>query len=145
MSSAPIKPLPNVDVEDFWERVNKDGCWRWTGATNGKGYGQVTVDGVHYLAHRIAYSLAKGSVPDGLLVCHHCDNPICVRPSHLFVGTHRDNAHDMIKKGRRGFSPPRTVKLSAEERLRRIYPHPLPDGARIDELPRTRARRRAAP
>jgi hypothetical protein len=75
------------------------GCLEWTGATL-KGYGQIG-DGQRVLyAHRVAYELAKGSVPDGLLVCHHCDNPPCCEPTHLFVGTVQDNTDDMIAKGR---------------------------------------------
>lgn len=76
------------------------GCWLWGGAINDKGYGQI-YDGysVKY-AHRISYKIYKGEIPKGLLVCHHCDNPICVNPEHLFLGTHKDNNMDMIRKGR---------------------------------------------
>ena len=92
--------------ERSWEKVNKTGeCWVWTGATKGGGYGNFTdyADGAkrHVLAHRFSWELHNGPVPaEKPLVLHHCDNPPCVRPDHLFVGTHRDNITDAIEKGR---------------------------------------------
>lgn len=77
------------------------GCWLWTGATCQQGYGFIKrKDGVQLRAHRVAYELAYGHIPAGLQVCHRCDNPRCVRPGHLFLGTARDNAADMVAKGR---------------------------------------------
>lgn len=86
----------------FWARVRRSAdCWEWQGAIDHKwGYGQISVAGKMQLAHRIAYKLAYGSLPDDLLVCHKCDNPRCVRPDHLFLGTSTDNAHDKVRKGR---------------------------------------------
>ena len=75
-------------------------CWLWTGATNLQGYGKLNVNGKLQQAHRIAWELENGPVPDGLLVLHRCDNPACVRPAHLFLGTHGDNYKDMDRKGR---------------------------------------------
>jgi hypothetical protein len=85
----------------FWERVAKgDGCWTWLGRTTGKGYGQITSKWfTTKSAHRIAYELANGPAGD-LHVLHRCDNPPCVNPAHLFLGTNRDNIHDMLRKGR---------------------------------------------
>lgn len=81
----------------FWSYVRKgDGCWEWTGARNTRGYGTYSAR----LAHRVAYAEARGAIPDGMYVCHHCDNPPCVRPDHLFLGTPTDNVRDMIAKGR---------------------------------------------
>lgn len=89
----------------FWARVQKtDGCWLWTGAVNQGGYGVFGHRGGEcYMAHRLMWSLTCGPIPDGLFVCHTCDNPPCVRPDHLFLGTAKDNHQDMLNKGRGNF------------------------------------------
>lgn len=88
----------------FLEKIEFDaltGCWLWTGARHPQGYGFIKrKDGTQLRAHRVAYELAYGPIPPGLQVCHRCDNPRCVRPGHLFLGTARDNAADMVAKGR---------------------------------------------
>jgi len=76
-----------------------EGCWNWTAALVW-GYGAFQHDNRRYRAHRLAYELTHGSIPDGLFVCHSCDNNKCVRPSHLFLGTAKDNNYDKILKGR---------------------------------------------
>jgi hypothetical protein len=70
------------------------------GAKTSKGYGQIHRHGMTAYAHHVAYELLVGSIPEGLQVLHHCDNPSCVNPEHLFLGTARDNTHDMMAKGR---------------------------------------------
>lgn len=85
----------------FWDRVKKtDGCWLWTGGRTSEGYGCVRFHGRTDRAHRVAYEMTSGPIRPGLCVCHRCDNPICVRPSHLFLGTNRENAQDRHAKGR---------------------------------------------
>lgn len=90
--------------KDFWSYVKKTKkCWLWTGKTSGQGYGRVRVPASGYvLAHRFSWQLHNGNnpIPDGLLVLHKCDNPPCVNPKHLFLGTHADNMRDMIAKNR---------------------------------------------
>lgn len=90
--------------ERLWEKVDKAGdCWVWTAGRNPKGYGRIgrggRGEGV-VLAHRAVWELANGPVPEGLFVLHRCDNPPCVRPNHLFLGTKADNNQDMASKGR---------------------------------------------
>lgn len=97
-------PLTDLDTR-FWSYVDKrcpDECWPWTRTRrHRRGYGGVW-DGVRWThAHRVAYRLARGPIPDGMEVCHHCDNPTCCNPRHLFLGTQLDNMRDMDRKGRR--------------------------------------------
>lgn len=91
----------------FWTKVSipvdKSQCWEWIGAKDPNGYGRFNLGGKKgptILAHRFAYELANAGMSEGLHVCHRCDNPGCVNPSHLFLGTHQDNMKDMLEKGR---------------------------------------------
>jgi hypothetical protein len=113
---APIRlvSVANQDgaaIARFWSRVDKNGpvpphrpelgpCWLWTGYRMPRGYGQATIFGKRSLTHRASWRIATGQDAGALFVCHHCDNPSCVRPEHLFLGTHQDNTDDMMAKGR---------------------------------------------
>lgn len=85
--------LNNIDKKEM-------GCWEWTGSLTPPGYGQVYFNGKNYRAHRLAYFAFNGEFDKSLFVCHKCDNPKCVNPKHLFLGTCKDNTHDSINKGR---------------------------------------------
>lgn len=95
--------MSNTAIEDrFWSKVDKSGdCWLWTAAkTFEGGYGQLGIGGKLVLTHRLVYEMTYGPIPASLMVLHRCDNPSCVRPEHLFLGTAKDNARDMALKGR---------------------------------------------
>lgn len=93
----------------FWAKVNvqsPEECWEWQGSKRGGNrtpipYGEIRVSNTKTLrAHRVAYELSVGPIPDGMSICHSCDNPLCVNPNHLWAGTHKDNMRDMAQKGR---------------------------------------------
>lgn len=90
-------------IARFWSKVDKsagpDGCWLWAGSIHDR-YGRFKISGRLCLAHRVSVELNGGCIPDGMYVCHHCDNPACVNPDHLFIGSAKDNKHDCIAKGR---------------------------------------------
>lgn len=89
------------------------GCWLWLGRERGSnGYGSIKVAGKHLQAHRYSYERFVGQIPNGLFVLHRCDNPACVNPNHLFIGTHQDNQDDKVKKGRQA----RGVSLGMAQR-----------------------------
>ncbi len=94
--------LPSQE-ERFWDKIVKKSpneCWSWSGATTTKGYGIMRWNGKNKVATRIMWELKKGPIPKGQRVLHECDNPPCCNPRHLFLGTIRENAHDMMRKHR---------------------------------------------
>lgn len=118
----------------FWDKVNKDGpvpvhaselgpCWVWTAYCDRFGYGHSRFDGRVWSAHRISWTLINGPIPDGLWVLHACDNPPCVNPAHLWLGTAADNAHDRDRKGRQ-------VPHFGDRNGSRLHPDRVPRGDR---------------
>jgi hypothetical protein len=112
----------------FWKKVDrtkgygpKGECWQWIGAKGGgkNNYGWFSHRSHRFTAHRFSYELHFGPIPQGLLVCHKCDNPPCVRPDHFFLGTHKDNAEDMVQKGRRGVGTGLLTDAQVREMRRR--------------------------
>jgi hypothetical protein len=80
--------------------ITPSDCWEWQLGRGRRGYGHVWVKGKTKKAHRLSYEAFVGEIPNGMLVCHHCDNPPCINPKHLFLGTPQDNIRDSIRKGR---------------------------------------------
>ena len=91
-------------LQRFEEKIDKSGdCWIWTAVLSNRRYGKFKLKGKMMSAHRASWIFANGKIPDGMCVLHHCDNPPCVNPDHLWLGTNKDNSGDMIKKGRARF------------------------------------------
>jgi len=103
LSTYGIKRKKKTKSEKFFENISIDrkrGCINWMGYTYGGRYGGITIDQKSVRVHRLSWELFYGKIPKGLLVCHHCDNTLCVNPTHLFLGTQKDNMQDMYKKNR---------------------------------------------
>lgn len=132
-----IRHLVGKALEDkFWSKVNKtDTCWLWTGGNRGNGYGIMTVNYVLKSAHRLAWEFTYGEIPGGLQVNHKCDVRLCVRPSHLYLGTQRQNLIDARERGRlkdRSGENNGTSKLTDGDvvKIRELYK----DGNRVEDL-----------
>ncbi len=119
--------LSDVEIR-FWEKVEvaePDECWLWLGTLNNKGYGQFYFEAKLWFAHRFVYQLHFGNIPEGLLICHNCDNPQCVNPNHLFLGTYKDNMADCVGKGRHSFGNssgrPSILTMEQKEIIKELY------------------------
>jgi len=105
-----VKITPKL-IERFWSRVDKEsspsGCWNWIGCKSPRGYGRFGIGKKMERANRISLALVVGSLKDDWHACHKCDNPSCVNPDHLWLGSPAENMQDMIKKGRRSNISPK--------------------------------------
>lgn len=91
--------MTELDKYRFMGKVQKlHSCWFWIASKRNTGYGAFKIYGKVIDAHRVSYMIHKGDIPYGLLVCHSCDNRLCVNPDHLWLGTYRDNVRDMYRK-----------------------------------------------
>lgn len=114
----------------FWSRVQMgDGCWEWQGSRTQFGYGKLKVQGVERTTHRFSWELANGPIPEGAYVLHRCDNPPCVRPDHLFLGTARDNIVDAYSKGRA--VPPGGRRYRGSDHWTNVQPAGVARGERV--------------
>lgn len=111
-------------IDRFWSRVQKtEKCWNWNSKSS-HGYGSFPYfkNGVlkNYRAHRVSWMISNGDIPQGKVICHKCDNPSCVRPDHLFLGTQRENILDMVSKGRGGWNPNNKLNHELANEIRRL-------------------------
>lgn len=120
--SRKCREKDNTYEKKFWRRVVKNSnnkCWGWKRSTDKFGYAHIEVDRLEKYAHRISWEIHFGEIPEGMFVCHTCDNPSCTNPNHLFLGTYNDNIQDMIKKGRNSRGEKRyNAKLTEKQVLK---------------------------
>lgn len=115
-------PYPKPLITRLLRKIKfvKGGCWLWLGAINSHGYGNILISNKPYRtgqAHRVSYELLRGRIPEGLLLCHTCDNRRCCNPFHIFIGTYRDNTQDAVRKNRMALGEKNGVAVLIESQI----------------------------
>ena len=128
-----IPPLTSKDISRFWAKVDRRGpdeCWEWKASRSPFGYGHFGINRRILLTHRVCWTIRNGAIPLGLCVCHRCDNPSCVHPSHLFLATQIQNLADRDRKNRASggsscgaSNPAATLTENQVRQIRRRYAH----------------------
>lgn len=124
MKRMPFNRMRPIKERLLEKIVQQDGCWIWSGSKTPEGYGKLSAGrrgNYPLFAHRVAYEVLVGPIANGMKVLHTCDNPECCNPEHLFLGTMKDNTHDMMRKGRAKFGgkrqKPKNIASTFEQHL----------------------------
>jgi hypothetical protein len=135
--------MKSNDIDSFWAKVDIKGldeCWPWKLSKSNEGYGRFSFGDRCVRAHRFAYQVSHGEIPNGLRVLHTCDNPTCCNPTHLWIGTDNDNCQDKIAKGRAKYPGARNPSRG-DEHYSRIHPEKMARGERHGSRTKPESRR----